>query len=128
MGIGKYILAHLSKHLTLVQVQDLSFYYSITAPANANVSMLSVLLIIAGGLMISTCVCQIAATKHFNWEIETTKHKTDKIFMVLCCGEFVRMEIIMHTCIVFVSFYMYSGLFVYVFCPWSYYHLLLLVL
>ena len=35
-----------------MQVQDVLFYYPITAPANTNVVIISVLLIIAGGLMI----------------------------------------------------------------------------
>ena len=84
--------------ILISQVEDLSFYYSTTAPANANVLILSVLLNIAGGLMIGTGICQIATTKQFkrfkdlNCEIETTKHMKLKKFKVLSCGEFVCFE------------------------------------
>ena len=81
--------------ILISQVEDLSFYYSTTAPANANVLILSVLLNIAGGLMIGTGICQIAATKKFkdlNCEIETTKKMKFKKFKVLSCGEFVCLE------------------------------------
>ena len=39
------------------------YYYPITAPANTNVMIISVLLIIAGGLMIGVGICQIVMTR-----------------------------------------------------------------
>ena len=46
-----------------MQTQDLSQYYLITVPANVNVMVLSVLLIVTGGAMIATCICQIGTAK-----------------------------------------------------------------
>ena len=48
-------------HENTFQVQNSSFYYSITAPANATVIALSVLLIIVGVFMAATSICQLVA-------------------------------------------------------------------
>ena len=55
------------------------FYYPITAPANTNVIIISVLLIIAGGLMIGVGICQIVAT----WKLYQNET------LSILCGEFV---------------------------------------
>ena len=44
------------------------YYYPITAPANTSVIIISVLLIIAGGLMIGIGVCQIVMTRKFMYQ------------------------------------------------------------
>ena len=64
------------------------FYYSITAPANTNVLIVSVLLIIAGGLMIGVGICQIVTTaKIIKDNHDITKHDRCKY---LYCVECVR--------------------------------------
>ena len=72
-------------HLDL-QVQDLLFYYPITAPANTNVMIISVLLIIAGGLMIGVGICQIV-TKNIIYKCLTEYDDDDDI---ISCGICVR--------------------------------------
>ena len=52
------------------------YYYPITAPANTSVMIISVLLIIAGGLMIGVGICQIVVT----WKLYQNE---------TLCGEFV---------------------------------------
>ena len=61
----------------------MSFYYSITAPVNINVIILSIVLIIDGGVIISTSICQIAAGEAM-WSTVNINNPKFKIF-----GEFV---------------------------------------
>ena len=64
MGIGKLVSVpiHCTHDLyNTFQVQNSLFYYSTTAPANATVIALSVLLIIVGVVMAATSICQLVA-------------------------------------------------------------------
>ena len=56
------------------------FYYPITAPANTNVIIISVLLIIAGGLMIGVGICQIVMKRKLYQNKRSDSY---------CCGELV---------------------------------------
>ena len=58
------------------------YYYPITAPANTNVIIISVLLIIAGGLMIGVGICKIAMTR----KLYQNKDSTSDLYR---CGELV---------------------------------------
>ena len=68
------------------QVQNQSSYYTITASASDNVSVLSVLLIIAGGLLTGIGVCHIVKAKFTNLH-----NKSLLKFMVIRCGELVSL-------------------------------------
>ena len=68
----------------------MSFYYSITAPVNINVIILSIVLIIDGGVIISTSICQIAAGEAM-WSTVNINNPKFKIF-----GEFVGYKRIIH--------------------------------
>ena len=51
-------------------MQDKSFYFPITAPANANVIIISVLLIIAGGLMVGISIYIVVLLNEVIWEVD----------------------------------------------------------
>ena len=72
-------------HALDLQVQDISYYYPITVPANANVILLSVLLIIAGGLIVGIIICQISLC----YLMKFTKDD-DRCIIPCCCSECVR--------------------------------------
>ena len=69
---------------TLEQVRNQSSYYTITASASDSVTVLSVLLIIAGGLLTGIGVCHMVKAKFTN-----LYHKSELKFMVIRCGELV---------------------------------------